>query len=319
VAEAVVEMFDLKMCHFRLLSRDQRILEHVAAHGVSERFLNKGPVDAERSVGEALKGKVVMVKDCSSDPRIQYPVEFAEEGIVSLLTVPLMTRGQVIGVMRLGTREERDFDAQAMEIINVVSSFCTSAITHSMFHQILGHVTESIRTSLDLSEVLDSIVRVICEDLRAKGCVLQLLDRSRKNLDVRAANGLSERFLERIETEPGKAATEALKGDCVAVLDARNDPRIPFIEEVIQEGFASMLYVPLVIRDKAIGVLCVVTHHPYNFSGEEIFLMQSIGEQCALAVRNAEMYATIKKRYESVVDDFQIWFEHYHTFPVSER
>ena len=49
-AKALVEQFDLKACHFRLLSRNQKILEHVAAHGLSDRFLSKGPVDAERSV-----------------------------------------------------------------------------------------------------------------------------------------------------------------------------------------------------------------------------------------------------------------------------
>jgi hypothetical protein len=47
VARAVVEEFGLKGCHFRLLSRDEKVLEHVASFGLSDRFLNKGPVDAE--------------------------------------------------------------------------------------------------------------------------------------------------------------------------------------------------------------------------------------------------------------------------------
>ena len=89
----MVEELDLKSCQFRLLSRDQRVLEHVAAHGVSEQYLNKGSVDAERSVTEALEGRTVYVADGASDPRIQYPQETAREGIVSVLTVPLRTRG----------------------------------------------------------------------------------------------------------------------------------------------------------------------------------------------------------------------------------
>ena len=54
VARAIVEHLSLKACHFRVLSRDQRNLEHVASYGLSEAFLNKGPVDAEKSVAEAL-------------------------------------------------------------------------------------------------------------------------------------------------------------------------------------------------------------------------------------------------------------------------
>ena len=89
-AKALVEQFDLKACHFRLLSRDQKILEHVASHGLSERFLAKGPVDAEKSVAAALEGNVVAVLDCVEDPRVQYPEAFKAEGNASMLTIPLI-------------------------------------------------------------------------------------------------------------------------------------------------------------------------------------------------------------------------------------
>ena len=49
-ARTIVEQFNLKACHFRVLSRDQQRLEHVACYGLSPAFLDKGPVDAERSV-----------------------------------------------------------------------------------------------------------------------------------------------------------------------------------------------------------------------------------------------------------------------------
>ena len=44
--------------------------------------------------------------------------------------------------------------------------------------------------------------------------------------------------------------------------------------------------------------------------------MEAIGGQCALAIRNAQMYAAIKRRYDSVVDEFHQWFEHYYTYPT---
>lgn len=315
VARAAVEHLDLKSCQFRLLSRDQRILEHVASHGLSERYLGKGPVDAERSVTEALKGKTVFVADCSTDPRIQYPIESSQEGIVSVLTVPLRTRGQVIGVMRLGTRERREFSPEEIQTLEAVASLCTSAVTHSMFHQILRHVTQSIRSSLDLDEVLSSIARVIAEDLRAKGCFIQLLDAERKRLRARAAYGLSQRFLEQIEGEPAPAAAQALKGECVAILDAAHDPRLPWGAAAREERFASLLIVPLMVRDHAIGLIGIATHHPYHFSEDETALFTSIAEECGLAIRAAQMYGSMKTRYESVVEDFHEWFNHYHVFP----
>jgi hypothetical protein len=41
--------------------------------------------------------------------------------------------------------------------------------------------------------------------------------------------------------------------------------------------------------------------------------MTAIGEQCALAIRNAQMYDAIKRRYDTMMEDFQQWFEHVHT------
>ncbi|MBD3871666.1 MAG: GAF domain-containing protein [Acidobacteria bacterium] len=315
VAQAIVKYLNIKSCHFRVLSRDQRNLEHVASFGLSERFLNKGAIDAEKSVAEALKGHVVMVEDCANDPRIQFPKEHADEGIVSLLTVPLSARGNVIGVMRLATKKRREFSEQELTAISTLASFSTSAITHSMFHYILGEVAAAVRSSLDLKEVLESTVRVVCESLRVRGSTIRLLDR-RGHLELRAAFGLSQQYLDTASSDPGDAVAEALKGTCVAILDARMDPRIRHHDEMATEKISSVLFVPLMSREEAIGVLSVYTHNPYNFSDDEKQLMTALGEQCALSIRNAQMYHTIKRRYEHVVDDFQQWFEHYETYPV---
>jgi len=306
-AKAIVEQFDLKACHFRVLSRDQQRLEHVACHGLSRAFLEKGPVDAERSVAEALNGRTVAVLDCVSDPRVQYPEAFSSEGIVSMLTVPLETRGQVIGVMRLMTSEEREFSNDEIEFYKVAALFCTSTIIDSMFRNILEHVTESIRDTLELSVVLDKIVRVVPDDLRTKGCAISLVDPRRKALETRASNGVSGAFVERFAEVVSKdARDEVIGGSTVAILDGRNDERITTPDVVEREGISSILLVPLMSRGKINGVLSLFTHRPYLFSTDEKQLMASIAEQCALAIDNAMMFEALKKRYENLVDDFRI-------------
>ncbi len=319
-AAVLVNQFRLKSCHFRLLSRDQQILEDVASVGLSEKFLAKGPVDAEKSVAEALEGKVVVVTDCGTDPRIQYPQEHVDEGIVSLVTVPLSTRGQVIGVMRLSTSEKREFSEEEIDFFQVCALFCASAVNHAMFHRILEDVTESLKSSLDLDQVLAGVARVVTEDLRTRGCTIQLFDERGDRLKLRASFAMSEQFNDAVEPITSAAAAEALaEGRCVAVLDARNDPRIPYASEAVREKFASMLFIPLMCRDRAIGLMVLYTHHPYHFSDEETHLMGAIGEQAALAIRNAQMYAAIKVRYDSVVDDFHQWFEHYCVYPTLQK
>jgi GAF domain-containing protein len=311
VAASVVENLEVTGCHFRLLSRDQRVLEHVAAHGLGRAFLDKGPVDAERSVAEALEGRVVWVEDCGTDPRIQYPQAFKDEGLVSMLTVPLQTRGQVIGMMRLFTADRREFTPEELDVISVVASMCATVIVHSMFQQILRHVAQSIRTSLDLPQVLSGIAGVISEDLRARGTFIGLISDDGR-FEIAASSDLDDPLLRRIEGEPGAAIDAALAGEPVEVLDAGVDARVPWAAEARSAGCASLLCVPLSVHDQTFGALCVITHHPYDFSGDEVYLMGAVGEQCALAIRNAQMYAALKRRYQEAVQDFHQWFDHLH-------
>jgi GAF domain-containing protein len=57
---------------------------------------------------------------------------------------------------------------------------------------------------------------------------------------------------------------------------------------------------------------------PYTFSGDEKCLVTAIGEQCSVAIRNVRMPETIKRRDDSVEDDFQQWFEHYQVYPSDQ-
>jgi GAF domain-containing protein len=308
-ARAITDQLALKGCLFRLLSRDQKVLEDVASHGLSDRFLDKGPVDAERSMTEALSGQLVLVEDCTSDPRIQYPTEHEVEGIVSCLTVPLRTRGQVLGVMRLFTAEKREFDPLELRVAEVVASFATRAITHCMFHNTLDRVADSIRTILDPDEVLDRIVDVISDELRAKGATVHLWDRQRDTLVLRASNGLRREYLDGTGREIVTAVWPHLDDGALEIYEPAGEELVSDPDAVRREGIASQLFVPLSVRQQRTGVLGVYTNLPYWFSGDEIYFMESIADQCALAIENARMYGALEEQYSKLVNDFQQWFE----------
>jgi len=316
--KSLVEDFGLKGCHFLILGREQKALEPSIAYGLSDTFLNKGPIDAERSVREALKGQCIMIKDCSTDDRIQYPAECSKEGITSLLTVPLKSRGQVIGVMRLSTSKAREFSTDEISFFETVATFCAGAIVHSMFYKILGNVTEAISSPLGLKEVLDSIVQTVTENLRSRGCSIRLLDAKSGQLEMSASCVLSQGSIDQIAGKAGTGVHKALEGHCVMIRDARTDPLIVNRDAMNSERISSILFVPMTTRKATIGVLSLYTNKVYEFSDDEKKLMSAIGDQCALAIRNAQMYSEIEKRYKNVVDEFHQWFEHFHTYPPGE-
>lgn len=309
VARTLSEEMHVAGCAIRLLSRDRKTLEAVASWGLSERFLEKGPVDAERSVADALEGRAVFIADCRTDPRVQYPAAFAEEGLTTLLTVPLSTRGQVIGVLRLFCREKREFTSQDLDVIEVVATYCAAALVHSMFHKIVEDAAAAMRSSLDLETMLQSIARVITEDLRARGCIVELLDRSGSRFDHCSSFGVTSAFLAAAAGRTDGPVAEALTGACVQVPDVADNARGGFVAAAKREGVASALYVPLVIGEKVVGVLHVLTQRAYEFSEAEVFLLHSICDQLALAARNAQMYSAVKNQYQDLAADFQQWFD----------
>ncbi len=218
--------------------------------------------------------------------------------------------------MRLSTAEKRDFTDPELDVINVVAAFVTSLILHSMFYVISKKVTETIRSSLDINKVLNAIVKVITEELRAKGCSIRLHDPKRKELTIKAYYGLSKDYIEKGPILSEKSIAEAMEGKCVAIYDVGKDPRIQYPKEARSEGISSLLNIPLMIFNQFIGVLRLYTHNPYQFSNEEIHLMQMIGEQCALAIRDAQLYSGMKDRYDLLMSDFHQWFDDSNTTPV---
>ncbi len=109
IVENVAKTVMAKGCSLMLLSRNKRVLSHVASYGLSEGYRTKGPVLADKSLAEALAGKVVNVLHAPEDDRIQYPEEARKEGIASILSVPMMLRNEIVGVIRVYTAEPQQF------------------------------------------------------------------------------------------------------------------------------------------------------------------------------------------------------------------
>jgi signal transduction protein with GAF and PtsI domain len=87
-------------CSLMLLDAKRKKLIHVATYGLSDGYLRAGLVDAEKSMPEVMEGKTALVLDASSDPRIQFGEIARRERITSIIGVPIMCRGKIVGSLR---------------------------------------------------------------------------------------------------------------------------------------------------------------------------------------------------------------------------
>ncbi|MGC8493520.1 MAG: GAF domain-containing protein [Syntrophobacteraceae bacterium] len=139
VVTKITTVMGVKGCVVRLLDPKSQNLYVARSHGLSKEFLQKGPVDAQRSMAENLAGKVVVIDEVLTDPRLQYPAEMVEEGVRKILSIPLTVRGKFIGVLRIYTGEGPKFTKREIDFALAVGQQCAFAIENARIYQRLHH------------------------------------------------------------------------------------------------------------------------------------------------------------------------------------
>lgn len=138
VTRTVVELFGAKACTIRLLNESQTELVVKAVAGLSPRYLTKGPILLSKSQIDrevVAHGRTVYIPDLRSDPRVLYPGEADEEGIVSGLCAPLSYKGRCEGVIRIYTGEPHDFDWYERSLLRALAAQAAAAIVNTRLYE----------------------------------------------------------------------------------------------------------------------------------------------------------------------------------------
>ncbi len=172
------------------------------------------------------------------------------------------------------------------------------------------NLKKDISATLNLKEVLDLIVQGMVKVMKVKGSSLSLLDKTREKMRVFAYHGLSRNYAEKGPLDASRSISgTTLEGKVVWVENATQDPRVQYPQEALREGVASILSVPLLVRNKVIGALRVYTAEQRTFTEEEVQFLNKFAEQVAFAIENARSYEDVKDEYEALRDDLWEYFD----------
>lgn len=131
---AVTEVMQVKAASIRLIDEERDELVIKAAHNLSDRYLRKGPVPLSNSVIEqAALGErgFAYVADMAADPRVLYPHEANDEGIVSMLSVGMRYHGRRVGVLRVYTAERKEFSRLEINLLKSIAAQAAAAIENA--------------------------------------------------------------------------------------------------------------------------------------------------------------------------------------------
>ncbi|MCX6009049.1 MAG: hypoxanthine phosphoribosyltransferase [Chloroflexi bacterium] len=124
-------------CSIMLLNPQKEHLDIIAAYGLSDLYLRKGALKASKSLPEVLNGELVTIFDVTQDERAQYPEAAEMEGISSVLAAPIPQRGEVVGEIRIYTREPRKFSQADKDFLTTVANIIAVSLEKNELYQVL--------------------------------------------------------------------------------------------------------------------------------------------------------------------------------------
>jgi signal transduction histidine kinase len=294
------EMLSADTCAFLLLDEEAKELVARAAVGIEE--------EVERGVripvGRGFAGRVAaerrpVVLDDVDHADVLNPI-LREKGIKSLLGVPLLVRGEVIGVLHVGVLEHRAFGAGDVELLQLAADRAALAIEHARAFEAerrarrrLEHiqlVMDAALTQLELDELLAVLMPRIREVLDTDTCAVLLVDPEGRELVARAAVGIEEEVEQgvRIPIGRGFAGRVAAERRPVVLDDVDHaDVLNPILRE---KGIKSLLGVPLLVRGEVIGVLHVGVLAHRAFSTDDVELLELVAARVALTIERARLH-----------------------------
>ncbi len=232
------------------------------------------------------------------------------------VTIPLTTSGDFNSSLVLEGFHGRMVDAALLDQISVflsvlVENACLrSAETDT--HQLSSRRIEEIAAiyqigraveSTDPKPVFDLIVTKAASVMDAQTCSLMLLDERDNCLVIKASYGLAPDIVKgtRVKLGEGIVGQVAVSGEPVLLADIAADSR--FEKKVIPHPDVSgSMCVPLKNRDGFIkGVLSIRRHHPKPpFTQKDLMLFCVFATHAALAIENAELYASLHQRIQEI-------------------
>jgi phosphoserine phosphatase RsbU/P len=302
VAELVRKVIDYEIFSILLLNEKTQELRIRFQVGYSKEVADKFSV----KVGEGVTGlaaqrrEPILVDDVSADPNYISGVA----SVRSELALPLIVKNRVIGVINLESPEPNHFTQEHKRLLTLIGSRMAVGIENARLYTrttrqartlvLLNEIARELTSILNLDELLKRIAELLSRLIDYQMFSILLLDTSGEKLQHR----FSLRFQENIHLKHdiplghGVVGYAARQKEAVLVPDVRKDSR--YIQ--LNPETKSELAVPLIYKDKVIGVLDLEHTRRGFFTDDHKRTVITLAAQVAIAIENAQLYEQIARQ-----------------------
>jgi signal transduction histidine kinase len=323
LVEAAVRLSDAD--HAWLFQREGEFFRWAASYGhatdVHERIRDyfrtlPVPVDRGSVTGRtALEARVVQVPDVLADPEYTWSEAQKLGGYRAALGVPLLRKGQVVGVIFVAKTVPQPFTAKQIELVTTFADQAVIAIENT---RLLNELRESLqqqtatadmlkvlsRSTFDLQAVLKTLVESAAQPCGAYDSAIWRPEGARLLLVAHHGPILAETLPLIRGTVAGRTV---LEGRPFHIADLQTeDAEFPESSENARRwGFRSILCVPLMREGVAIGTIALRRSEVQLFTERQVALLQTFADQAVIAIENARLFEEVKARTEELSESLQ--------------
>jgi len=298
----------------------------VAQHGslprppIDESF----PVSTDLVVGRALmERRTIHIRDvlAESDSEFARAKEMARlQGFRTILVAPMLREDVSIGAIGVRSTDVHPFTSKQIALLETFADQAVIAVENArLFNALqsrtqelarsveqlrsLSEVGQAVNSTLDLQEVLSTIVKHAVQLSATDGGAIYETDEAIEGFRLRATYGLPPELVEAMRATPlragegatGRAATVRAP---VQIPDLRADQSFTASLRRLSEvaGFRALLSVPLLREGRVLGSLAVSRKAPGEFPPDVVDLLQTFAAQSTLAIQNARLFREIAEK-----------------------
>ena len=278
------------------------------------------PVAADRTslTGRTISERgTVHVPDVLADPEDTYAASVGNPAR-TMLGVPLMRNGVAIGAIGLFRRAVKPFTQRQIALVTTFADQAVIAINNArLFEELqartrelaqsleelrsLGEVGRTVSSTLDISQVLKTVLEHACTMAQASGGTIYVFDKARGEFHLEAGHKMSEEHIARVRAQPIRLG-DAVVGECgerreaTQVADLDKELPSPLLDILRRTGVRAVLAVPLLHQADLIGALVIRRNQPGAFSPEMVRLVEAFAAQSAIAIQNARLFREIEEK-----------------------
>ena len=272
-------------------------------------------------IGEGITGWVAKEKKPISissgaykDKRFKKFVKLPEDKYEAFLSIPILSKNEVIGVLNAQNLKKRVYKRSTVELLFTVAKYMGSALVNSLVYgelkkkaqqlELLSEVSRTIVSNKYLEEILHLIATMTAQVMGSKICSIMLVDEKKKELIIAATQSLSVRYKNKPNIRIGQSVSGRVVEEkkAITVLNVVEEQGYMFPGVAGKEGIVSLLSVPMMIKDRVVGVINSYTAKAHRFSAEEISILQAIANQAAAAIESTRLNQDILAAKESLLE-----------------